>query len=129
MLELVFSALAWVAADWDKVNVPATGAILFWSVSAAFWAILIAISIGLLFFRPIARIFYVALVPVLILIEYWYGYPEGTRAQYAFDYLASLCVGAILCAMWLSPPIAGAFASRQPNPALNTDAGAPRRAG
>ena len=129
VLELVFSALAWVAADWSKVNVPAIGATLYWSVAAAIWTVLVAISVGLFFFRPFARIVYVALVPVLLLIEYWYGYSDSTRAQYAFDYLASLCVGAILAAMWLSPPIAEAFANEQPNPALNTDASAPPRAG
>ena len=108
-------ALSWATADWEWVS-SIDFQVVFYASVAATWGVVIAISAGLYFFNRVARILYVVSVPIFVSVSVWFGLGgTETNREALFDYLTSLCTGAVLALMWLSPPIRQAFGGKQPN--------------
>jgi hypothetical protein len=120
ILELVFLTASWSLIFWED-NAVAFSASL-WAFFGLVWMVLIAISIGVFLFNPIARLLYVASVPAFIAVNFWFHGSITTNNESLFDHLSTLCTGGILALMWFNPGVTQGFRKKQSNPRFENDA-------
>ena len=120
--ELLLMMLAWgLNTEWLE---PATSdlAVMHWALIGGVWVLMLAASLGMLFFIRAGRILYVVTVLLGALWLALLGDNPLNPTEAVLSYLSNLCAGAALALSWLLPDVTARFGRKQPNTTVERDA-------